>query len=217
VDDQTLGSDSTTVYTAPPGEATDPFGYSIEWCPPSERTLVNDLSGIEAVSIDEDRDGISWKYRPYPIARFGAILQFLVYGEDLHHMPRPRSFLEVGCGVGTKVVLAAKMFGLKSVGIDIFPEYVESAAQLIQAHDLHAAALLQDATSFAYYHDFDIIFCNSPLWSWDDEHRLEVKILSDMKPGAVIMLGNAKVRDLGWRLLTEEIALPVYQKPLPSH
>ena len=200
---------SSPTYVAPAGEVTDAFGFSIQWADPRDHSFINDLAGIEATSIDNEKEGISWKYRPYPISRFGAVINYLI-----DNVAIGQDFLEVGCGVGTKLALVAKLFGLYPLGIDVVPEYLTASRDLLEHYQLVGTVLNCDAQAFAYYDSYNIIFCNSPLWSWEDERALEQKILDEAMPGAVLMLGNSKVEvPQSWVKLTAEIALDVYQKP----
>jgi trans-aconitate methyltransferase len=90
-------------------------------------------------------------------------------------------FLDVGCGLGTKMMLAEELFGLDVHGIERSPELAKAAREHWLTVD-EADALTWDG-----YGDIDIIFLNRPFSDQALEAQLEDRVWQEMKPGAVVI------------------------------
>ena len=88
-------------------------------------------------------------------------------------------FLDIGCGVGSKMLLAEEIFGLNVRGVERVPEYVKEARQrgLIVTE--------ADALGWDGYGEYDLVFFNRPFYDQDLQGQLEAQVWADMKPGAV--------------------------------
>lgn len=116
-----------------------------------------------------------------------AISRFVCYLTDAVGAASGTEFLEVGCGPGTKSMLATALFDLEAYGFDIDPDMVRAA------QDNGANACVADALEYPAYGQPDILFVNKPL-HLPLEVTLERKVFEDMKPGAVLILTNAADR-----------------------
>ena len=111
--------------------------------------------------------------------------------------PRP-SFIDVGCGIGTKVLIA-KQFCLDYYGIEINKKYVEVARKLLG--DYKKTILQGDARKHDYS-PYDIIYFYCPMrvmykkdkkgnYSSEPDNRnevaLEQHIITTAKVGAIIL------------------------------
>lgn len=129
----------------------------------------------------------------------------------------PPKFIDVGCGIGTKVLLAREA-GFDAYGIEMSPAYVEIARNLMERSPRHGAGggyrrevpghlskiILGDAV-VADYSPYDVIYFFNP--SWDREHQLEQRILDTAKPGAIILANNPQ---LGvWRTVNSPLVRKV--------
>lgn len=117
-------------------------------------------------------------------------------------------FIDVGCGVGTKVIRASRL-GWDAYGIEINPRFVRLAQRF------GAAAIEADARTWNGYADFDCVFMFHLLTDVDQERELEYKVMEAMKPGALLILYgiiNPRI-DEGW----EEIGFHVWRKPWHTH
>ena len=115
----------------------------------------------------------------------------------------PPRFLDVGAGTGTKMRLAAALFGLEVSGIEIVPELAAEA---------RAAGLdveLADAFGYGGYHRAEIVYVNRPS---TDMAGLETRVMDGMAPGAVLMLVNGRGGPGldKWTLITQEWGEPVH-------
>lgn len=138
-----------------------------------------------------------------------AISRFVCYLTDAVGAAPGMMFLEVGCGPGTKTLLAGALFNLDAYGFDIDPDMVRNA-QINGANTCVA-----DALGYPAYHQPDIVYMNKPL-HLPLEADLERKIYQDMKPGAVLILCNAASRPPDdWEPVTTEwdINSGVWRKP----
>lgn len=142
-------------------------------------------------------DAVPWM--PFPLPQFVTLLT-----EAVSAAARPRAvtspagkvtFLDVGCGPGTKCRLARAMFNLADAGIDIVPRFVAEAQQ----YDVRA--WVQDAFELGEgepdhglgsgllpgYANFDIVLVNRPSALQD---KLEMLVMERMASDAVLIAVN---------------------------
>lgn len=90
-------------------------------------------------------------------------------------------FLDIGCGPGTKMILADVIFGLRASGIERAPEMVKEASQLgLQAFE-------EDALGWGNYGRYDLVFFNRPFFDNTLQAELERQVWAGMKSGAVVI------------------------------
>lgn len=168
-------------------------------------------------------DAVPWM--PYSIPHFVALLT-----EAVMAVARPRdytmgrghtrlTFLDVGCGPGTKCRLASAMFGLDAYGFDIVPRFVGEA----QAHGVQAwvadayefGGHLPDlpdgekVTGMNGYERYDIVLVNRPS---ADQDKLEGLVMESMAPGGVLIAVNWRhdpAKEQGWHPQYAEYGEPV--------
>jgi trans-aconitate methyltransferase len=119
-------------------------------------------------------------------------------------------FLDIGAGVGTKMMLAEEIFGLDVQGIERVSEYVK------EARSRGLTIIEADALGWDGYGDFDIIFFNRPFFNQEMQAELEKQVWTDMKPGAVVVGVNLLVPPPApWYLILDdsEVRRWVMQKP----
>jgi SAM-dependent methyltransferase len=93
-----------------------------------------------------------------------------------------RRFLDVGCGIGSKLVLMHYL-GWETAGIDRHEPYLDAARELVPEADLTLADAF-DLDSF----ETDVLYMYRPMVSDADEDRLEAHVLSRLRPGTVCFL-----------------------------
>ena len=152
----------------------------------------------------------AFRYIPYRINAFLEQLDTAVTARRVLGCSKPK-FLDVGCGIGTKVLLA-QHFGCDAYGLEINPKYVEVARKVLAGgggfeawsetmrrrrsvakHIIEADALTFD------YSPYDIIYFYCPQRHVEDgkggrktlERRLEQRILDTATPGTVVMANLA--------------------------
>lgn len=101
--------------------------------------------------------------------------------------PRPWSFLDVGCGGGMKVALAAEMFD-RADGLDYDPGYVAAALRSFAAMKAGRCHAFQaDGLSFEGYGDYDVVYFFQPMRAEDGLHALERRIVEQTPPGGLLI------------------------------
>jgi protein-L-isoaspartate O-methyltransferase len=131
-------------------------------------------------------------YTPYPLPEFLAGLDAAIKAA-----PGPR-YLEVGCGIGSKLVIAANL-GLDVTAIESRERYAAVARHLCPA----AVIEIADARGWGRYGGFDMIYCYRPIVSEAGEAALEADITAQAKTGSVLFLPDRHVEVTGWRQVAE--------------
>lgn len=92
-------------------------------------------------------------------------------------------FLDVGCGPGTKLLLARDLFGLEAHGIEI-----SSVMSLVARESFGPRVYTADALSMppGFYTGYDLIWLYRPFRDRLLEEQLEVRVMDEMKPGAIL-------------------------------
>lgn len=91
-------------------------------------------------------------------------------------------YLEIGSGIGTKLVLAEQM-GLEVHGIELIEPYIAISQYLCPG----ASVEIADARYYTGYGAFDIIHCYKPVTSFEALAKLDEHIVQWMKPGAILI------------------------------
>jgi len=110
-----------------------------------------------------------------------------------------RRFLEVGCGIGTKMQLAESL-GFSAYGIEILPELVAEARN--EGLDVVEA----DARSWRGYAEFDTVYVNHPLLDSGAEEAFERELHQAMKPRSVLVAVNDCGPPADWKPVIDERA-----------
>src|SRR5215831_11774913 len=90
-------------------------------------------------------------------------------------------FLEVGCGLGTKLALAHEL-GFEAVGIDIHRPYLEVCWRTFP----HVAASQCSMADFQNWGEFDLVYVARPVTSVAAQMIASHRILEGMRPGALL-------------------------------
>lgn len=143
-------------------------------------------------------------YMPFSWPDFIALV-----AEALPETPGDR-FLEIGCGCGSKMLLADAVFGLNTQGIERVPEYVKAARE----HGLIVTEA--DALAWDGYGDFDLVYFNRAFADQRMQQQLEEHVWESMKPGAVVIAVNLlSPPPSSWYLVLDdrEVRRWICQKP----
>ena len=96
-------------------------------------------------------------------------------------------FIDVGCGGGVKVMLAAEVFA-QADGLEYDPGYVAAAQAAFRLMSVPRARVFQaDAMNFDGYGDYDVIFFYQPMQSAEDLKQLERRIITMAPPGTILI------------------------------
>jgi SAM-dependent methyltransferase len=93
--------------------------------------------------------------------------------------PAGPTFLDVGCGLGTKLHAAARV-GFRPFGIDVNPRYVDIALQMGEQ------AAVADGRTFPHYADYDVVYWYTPMHQTEPMNDLERAIVAGVRPGCVL-------------------------------
>ena len=121
---------------------------------------------------------------PYGIPGFLRLALIALEAAD----PGNLRFLEVGCGPGTKMMLARDILGLDVHGIE------RDQAYAAQWEALGIQAEMTDAMTWDGYGNYGLVWVNRPLRSQVMEAGLEAIVRSGMAPGAVLAGANLVTR-----------------------
>jgi trans-aconitate methyltransferase len=116
------------------------------------------------------------------------VAQFLVLLVEAVVEAPDKSFLEIGCGPGTKMMLARDLFGLDVTGLDRVPEY------LVAAKEQGLNVVECDAMDFQAYNKFGIVFFNRPFRDRPTQAKLEKLVYSKIRRGSVVICMNLETQ-----------------------
>lgn len=141
-------------------------------------------------------------WMPFNLFDFCALLTEALPSASSH------VFLDVGCGPGSKVMVAKHVYGLDAHGFDIVPELVGEA---------RAAGLsvrVADALDWDYS-GFGIIMFNRTFKDNALQARLEAKVWQQASPGTLAICAHLDAPPRGWFPVVDdwEARRGVWQKP----
>ena len=113
-------------------------------------------------------------YDPLPLRDFFAGVRTAAALTD------GRRFLDVGCGIGTKLMLMDRL-GWQTAGIERIEEYANHARELNPAARIVTADLI-DVGEFTA----DLVFMYRPAKDDDLEEKVEAHVLAHTPPGSVM-------------------------------
>lgn len=179
------------------------------------RELITDVMRLdrEWMSRPDGRDNAQCTpWMPFPLFDFIALV-----AEALPETTGS-AFLEVGCGIGTRMLVAHELYGLDCHGIDRVPEYVAQVSKRLPGAPGGPAvtAEVADALSWEGYGDYDLVWFNRPFNDAALQRQLEARVWEAMRPGAVVIAANLLSPPPGgwWPVLDDpEVRRWIRQKP----
>jgi len=129
---------------------------------------------------ETDRRYTPWM--PFSIPAFIALL-----AEALPEAPEIRGdlrFLDIGCGPGSKMLIARDLFGLDVTGFDRVPEYV------IAARSVALDAYIADAEDWPSYGNASVTWFNRVARDPEIQARIEAAVWRGAASGAVVIGAN---------------------------
>lgn len=102
------------------------------------------------------------------------------------------TFLDVGCGIGHKILLAYSM-DYDAYGLEIVNGYIEEGRKLLQLFDVDKVRqrfIGGDALEYNDYNRFRVLFCSQLFVDAELQKQLQDRIVSQVRPGAAIILPN---------------------------
>lgn len=113
------------------------------------------------------------------------------------------SFIDVGCGIGSKVVLANAL-SFRAHGIEITRRYVTIARKVVAkgqmgcvyTHGINEPQIIQGNAFKHNYKPYDVIYFYCPMVDWQKQRVLEEHIVKTAKSGAYIIANNKQNHEL---------------------
>lgn len=152
-----------------------------------------------------DRHG----YVPYPPRDFLAKMHV---ASRLHHAirgKRPSRFLDVGCGAGIKVFLAAHLF-THAAGLEIDRRLLRIARALNQTSLRDSTFIRGNALTYDDYARYDILFVYRPFRDDERQAALERRITEQTRPGTIIVASLCRFDELPPSLRPVQVLPGVY-------
>ncbi len=130
-------------------------------------------------------------WAPYGVDEFLRLLDVAIPAA------RDKTFLDVGCGIGTKCLLA-KDRGLEVHGVEWVPEYVAEARQLgVRVYEA-------DIRNWPDYDKFGIVYLNCPFKDNEEEAEFERWLQDAIRSGSVLIQVNDCIAPVGWQTLFDD-------------
>jgi len=109
---------------------------------------------------------------------------------DILDRRRQARFLDVGCGIGTKVFMVSTLFA-QADGLEFDKNYIEVAKKVHQSssweHSQNISFMEGDALDFSRYSEYDVIYLYRPFHDSVNQDKLEEKIAQNIKTNAIIV------------------------------
>jgi len=124
-------------------------------------------------------------FKPYQVLPVAMLLDAL---RDAEPSARGRRFLDIGCGVGTTLLLVHLM-GYQVSGFDRVPEYIDQARRLVPEADVWVADLF-NVEEF----DADIILMAHPCEDEEVEREAEEHVIERASEGTILITPGSVVQ-----------------------
>lgn len=132
---------------------------------------------------------------PLPFSLFSRLMQLARRTALALNREGPISFLDVGCGVGLKVLQAAQVFEIAR-GLEYDATRVVVADELIKRlHRPEDRAFQADALTYNGYAGHDVIYAYKPLSMHDLLVKMESRIVEQARPGTVLVMPYSEFDD----------------------
>lgn len=148
---------------------------------------------------------------PYPFTGFLRMMQLVRRVALAMGRTSPVSFLDMGCGVGLKLVQAAEYFEVVH-GVEYDAARAEVADTLIQrSRRAQDRAMVGDALTFDDYGSYDVIYAYKPLSDAELLQQMERRIMAQARPGTIVILPYFEIdfrfEDLGCTRIYDKVFL----------
>jgi len=138
----------------------------------------------------ELKDHGSFQYVSYNGRKFLDLLQKTLQTISIINETQNTKFIDVGCGIGTKVFLASGMFS-EAHGIELDENYISVGLNIMKHSSVkftdNILLMKKDALEFTNYVDYNVIYLYRPFHDDKKQNKLENKIASEAKENSVII------------------------------
>lgn len=160
---------------------------------------------------EREPDPALWRWAPTPLPKVREMFATVDMCHALAELEIPR-FFDAGCGIGTKMFLAEQEYGWRTVGWDLYEDYVSFARNTLRQH----ASVHDLRKESPHWHAYDIVMISRPFKDDEEEERWEREVHDAMRPGAVLIASFAAVKPYRWRWLYRAPWRLAAVKPLPG-
>lgn len=189
----------------------------------SEQALASDrvYIALNKVVNPESQDGAAetfgcWPDIPLPPSRFLGHAHAAYRVALAQHRSGPLRFLDVGCGGGIKVLLAAEFF-CRADGLEYDAGYVATARQVLdRAGRLPSRVIHGDALTFDGYGDYDVLYFYQPMKTPEGLQALESRIATQARPGTILIAPYGMFADRAKSLGCGQVDGAVYLAGTPA-
>ncbi len=146
---------------------------------------------------------------PYPFTGFLRLMQMIRRLALAMGRTGQVSFLDMGCGVGLKLVQAAEFFDVVH-GVEYDAERAEVAGSLIErSRRAQDRATQGDALTFDDYGQYDVIYAYKPLSDPELLQAMERRMIAQARPDTILILPYFEIDfrfdDLGLTRLSDKV------------
>lgn len=120
-------------------------------------------------------------------------------------------FLDVGCGVGLKVLIAAEVLG-HADGLEYQPDLAGVAGRMLRRAGFASRVMAGDALGFDGFGGSDVIYFYRPIHQPDQMAALEARIAAQARAGAILIAPYVGFADHADALGCQRVAGFVYVK-----
>jgi hypothetical protein len=168
-----------------------PYGYGQA---AELQRLLNEANEDEWAFNLQGGDKIRLPWMPFQLADYIAIMA------EVMRETNGIGYLEVGSGIGTKMMVARHLFGLVPFGI----EYDETLATIC-SQKKRGPTWTGDALQFPYgFAGYDIVWMYRVFRDVELQDQLEQQIYSGMKPGAIFAGAALQNTPQGWQVVVDD-------------
>lgn len=167
----------------------------------------------------------SYRYIPLDVGCFLSTLRIIrddYYKHNDKNGPYP-TFLDAGCGLGVKMILASLM-RFNSHGVEIDRKLIKQAKKMFRfdspknpypwCYPVHTPRIKYQSILTHNYHDYDVIYFYRPLQNNDKQIEFEKRIHSQMKKGAYLapFMQSISPPTKQFKRIKAKSRLPIYRK-----
>jgi SAM-dependent methyltransferase len=144
-----------------------------------------------------DPNWYGWVPLKHHVFMAGMLQARQILGDGQHR------FLDVGSGIGTKLILAFEL-GFKAAGVERWEPYIAASRQLAP----FALVYPDNAEGFPFYHNYDLVYYYGLAPDMTRDGEIKRSITDRMKPGALLFTARRPFPD--W---LEHVGGLIWRKP----
>lgn len=144
----------------------------------------------KSAQTDEAKEYGCFQYVSYNEKKFFSQISKVMQILSMLNKRNKARFIDVGCGIGTKVFLASTLFS-EAHGIEIDDNYITTGLNIIKhcspEYTSNLSLKKRDALQFSHYRDYDVIYIYRPFHNVEKQNELEEKITRGAQENTVIV------------------------------